>query len=490
MKKLILFLLTGFNLCLYSYAQIYSAGPNVYTCTGAVIATLVPDRELNSQELANIDYALFNPGGSHHSYGIQTSDIISAPTAHYNCHAYAWHLTEGNTNQVWINRGSDESDESNLIKYWANTGCFEEVSSESLAEKIYYYTGDHSAVKSSVSGKYESKWGQWYVLRHNPNQVPYTSPNNRRYYRKRHTISGSSAVCPGSSATFTAQNFPGNVVWTCSATLNITANGNTAVVTNNNALNTSSVSSSGFYRLPPLLPPLYLSSEGWVKAEISGTSVFAEKQLEVNNVYITDFNLPSTAPAGVLTVTAQTLYPANVNWSISPANGTIYNAISSNQVHLGFSQNGTFTVTASTTNLCGTYSLSKNIIITGSTCSGCPPPILPTPRPSDTLSVQSSELVEASFTSAYPNPVSHTLTIEINAEAVAQRQIQGNAGSGQSPVFDIRLYDSSGSLRRHTTAQGGTLALDVSNLPSGIYYLNVYCGAGNPPEVHSIIIRN
>lgn len=219
----ILLWLVGFIVYLSSHAQIplyYSSGPNISTCRNGVIATIVPNRDLNSQELDEIDYDLFNSNGYYYYLGIQTSDIISTPTTYYNCHAYAWHLTEGNNNQVWIDRGTNDS---NLGKYWdSNVGCFKEVAFESSAEKIYYYTGDHSAVKSSIAGKYESKWGSSYVIRHFPNQVPYSNPSNRRYYVYTSILSGSSNVCP-SGTTFTITNPPpvDSIVWSCGPNLAI-----------------------------------------------------------------------------------------------------------------------------------------------------------------------------------------------------------------------------------------------------------------------------
>jgi len=158
MKKIVLLSIMWFAYVLLHSQIIYTTGPNVYTCKNGVIETIKPDRELNSQELDAIDYALFNSNGQYFFLKITTSDIVSARTSYYNCHAYAWHLTEGNTNKVWINQYAQNGG-NNLSKYWdPNVGCFAETS-EALAEKIFYPSGDHSAVKSSVSGKYESKWG-------------------------------------------------------------------------------------------------------------------------------------------------------------------------------------------------------------------------------------------------------------------------------------------------------------------------------------------
>jgi hypothetical protein len=155
----------------------------VYTCKGGSIVARVlnANSDLSAPQKAAARSALLDPNNADFGYlGIQASDILSEATYSYNCHAYAWHLTEGNSNKVWINAGTNAS---NLSTYWSNSyGCFV-ACTESDAEKIHYYTGDHSAVKSSVAGKYESKWGDFPVVRHSSTQVPYTSPGNRRYYR-------------------------------------------------------------------------------------------------------------------------------------------------------------------------------------------------------------------------------------------------------------------------------------------------------------------
>jgi len=193
MKKAILLIGLSFILCGSLYSQpTYTTGPDVYTCKNGAVATIKPNRELNSFELADVEYALFNPSGSYYSLGLTTSDIVAAPSSYYNCHAYAWHLTEGNSNKVWINAGTNAS---NLSTYWSsNYGCFVEVS-EFHAQKIHYYYGDHSAVKSSVQGKYESKWGQMYVIRHSPGQVPPSYKSSYCTYYAKPYITGPFQFC-------------------------------------------------------------------------------------------------------------------------------------------------------------------------------------------------------------------------------------------------------------------------------------------------------
>ncbi|MDR1370257.1 MAG: hypothetical protein LBJ72_09070 [Dysgonamonadaceae bacterium] len=223
--------------CFCIYANVlYSI--DVYTCRNGVVNAL-ERAEFTAADIAYYNAALIS---EYASIGITSSDIIANSSNMYNCHAYAWHLTEGNTNKVWIinalpQPGSDGCCISthNIDIYWDNTyGCFIETSSEAVAEKIHYYCGDHSAVKSSVSGKYESKWGKLPVVRHSPNQVPYTSPESRRYYIRRFSISGPASICPGSTATFTVSNPPANYTWNCSTGYTLVSqSGNTATFSAN-----------------------------------------------------------------------------------------------------------------------------------------------------------------------------------------------------------------------------------------------------------------
>jgi Zn-dependent metalloprotease len=99
---------------------------------------------------------------------------------------------------------------------------------------------------------------------------------------------------------------------------------------------------------------------------------------------------------------------------------------------------------------------------------------------------------------AYPNPASSILNIEIDGAAVAARLVQE---SGLSPVtggkqlrqekertFDIRLYDGQGNLLRQAKTRGGTVQWSVANLPAGIYYLHIYDGLSDKPEMRQIVV--
>ena len=86
---------------------------------------------------------------------------------------------------------------------------------------------------------------------------------------------------------------------------------------------------------------------------------------------------------------------------------------------------------------------------------------------------------------AYPNPVSDILTVDVEALVSPTSGERFN-----SPVFDVRLYDGQGNLLRQQKTKGGTVEFNVSGLTDGVYYLHVYDGAGNTPEMRQIVVEH
>jgi hypothetical protein len=133
-----------------------------------------------------------------YAFAFPNAQILAPASRTYNCHSYAWNLSEGGTQYVWMNQYKSNGTP-NIWKYWIDASYIQ-TPTEADAEKIFYYDGDHSAVKSKIfAGKYESKWGAAPLMRHNPTDVPYDYPTHRKYYKKalQPTISGPNQVCPG-----------------------------------------------------------------------------------------------------------------------------------------------------------------------------------------------------------------------------------------------------------------------------------------------------
>lgn len=105
--------------------------------------------------------------------------FISSSTYTYNCHSYAWNISDGGPN-CWINADSS----SYLFRYWTNDKyCLSPF--QSMGTKIYYYNSDHSAVKAQIAPNYLyiSKWGAGPLMRHDPTYGPYSNMGQRNYYR-------------------------------------------------------------------------------------------------------------------------------------------------------------------------------------------------------------------------------------------------------------------------------------------------------------------
>ena len=145
----------------------------VYTLYGTPVEGLIRS-ELSPNEISLTD--------SYYQNTFPNAVFLSSSSTTYNCHSYAWNMTDGGQT-CWINHNLSNNPtlNSNLKKYWSDPIGYKETT-ETNAMKIHYYNSDHSAIKSSVSGMYESKWGSAPLMRHAPTYGPYSDMQNRHYY--------------------------------------------------------------------------------------------------------------------------------------------------------------------------------------------------------------------------------------------------------------------------------------------------------------------
>ena len=160
-KFVIVFFLSLVSLC--NAQDVY-----LYTPNGSQVYAY-EEPEMSSSDIAycNTECASSYPN----------AEILATATATYNCHSYAWNLTEGGTTICHLDQFPD------LHLYW-DDGSYQQTT-EANAVKIFYYAGDHSAVKSTThAGKYESKWGAMPLVRHSPEYGPADyNMQYRKYYR-------------------------------------------------------------------------------------------------------------------------------------------------------------------------------------------------------------------------------------------------------------------------------------------------------------------
>jgi len=79
-------------------------------------------------------------------------------------------------------------------------------------------------------------------------------------------------------------------------------------------------------------------------------------------------------------------------------------------------------------------------------------------------------------TIAYPNPATNVLNVEILDEEKNQN-------------YDIRLYDSQGILLRQKSTKGRKVEFNVDDLVNGIFYLHIYDGVNENPEIQQVLIE-
>lgn len=411
----------------------YSQSTTVYTCKGGAVAAYLYPEFSQQQITAANNYTM-----STYSYlGITFVDNSSAQ---YNCHAYAWHLREGNTNKVWINNVSLQAH--NIDKYWTD-GCFIQVCNEADADKAHYYSGDHSAVKSTTNpGYYESKWGQLALVRHLRTSVPYDI-STINYYASTKISGDASTLCSG-TRTFSVKNISG-------ATYSWTKSSNLSVVGSSNSYQYS-VQRNG-------------SSNGaaWVEVQISTSCSPTSSTQRINfgvgatpspSVYA-DWDNPLKIIAGADPVTGATSYKwyvnngyvkstTNPNTSL-PYNGDCYTSV---------------TVGVEVVTACGTSGKANTNIGTA---------------PCD------------NFYSIVPNPAQDMITITTGD----QRSMAAKAGASSSPansIAQIKIYNSNGIVLKSVqyNETGKQVQMNVADIPEGLYFIEV--SNGNNKQTKKLVI--
>ena len=317
-------------------------------------------------------------------------------------------------------------------------GSYTQVASETYPGKVYWGSGDHSAVTTSQSGVFISKWNEYPLMRHAKNYSPYGS-SNLKYYKSSLTYSVSSTLlCGGNTATVTANYMPPDGSWVCSNNLTIiSTSGNTVTVQASSYYD--GLTWIGIKQYGEVLK----KAEIWVGASngsingpdyVSGNASFCAEYHELSN-------------------------PNYIYWMLFGGSGSVYGA-NYNCSTINFNEHGTYTVVLQVSNACGNIYTQKDVY---SSYKGSP-----------------------SSPFAYPNPVNDILTVDI--EAYAQQFVSGDQRI--SPAFDIRLYDSYGIMVRQATSKGSNVEFHVSNLPNGIYFLHINDDINNKPEKQIIVVQH
>jgi hypothetical protein len=268
------------------------------------------------------------------------------------------------------------------------------------------------------------------------------------------TLTGPALVCTFSNSVYTLNNLPANatVSWSSGNRLNITPGP---------ANNQVTVSAAN-----------YSFGSSWIQANINGTTItkniiasYPDPYNDLGSIALeAEYDHLIGVPAW------PTEYGINSyvwDWAV-PCTGGVFSGWYEYVSVYFWEYNTNYTLYAYAINHCGTSpeaTYVQNIYVT-------PPAWM-------------------YLSSIYPNPASNILNIEIGAQAQsAAPAITADTQLKQDKTFDLRLYDGQGNLLHNAKAKGGTVQFNVASLPNGIYYLHIYDGASQKPEIRQIVVEH
>lgn len=415
-------------------------------------------------EASSPDLALWESQGANWVKAHGNGQVIktSNATQTYNCHSFAWNMSEGG-NTMWINLYNYQNEvsysptnpsitppgPSNISNYWTD-GSYIEVS-ESQATKVWFgscwiWNGtlgrwqnncDHSAIRLSTD-LYESKWGAWPRYRHPVDKCPYNI-NNRRYFKFSLTISGSSQICD--EATYTIENFdelpPG-------ATVQWSANNDNLILVSAQS-NTATFKKNG-------------NGESIIQNDIIiGTTNLTLQHFVWSGVPPIPIDIVGPGNFDRLAPNTQYHFTVVTNNS-SPDDYIEWNVKRGNIVY----GQGSKSVSVVTDNITGIGSFSISAKVRNSCGWG--------------LSYKKAGLIDGGLGpfSLYPNPTTDIVTVELEEEQPVEAgfSTQRTAMASSTGSYEIQLWSASAMLRQYTTDQP-VYQMSLNGLPAGIYFVRV-----------------
>ena len=367
-------------------------------------------------ELTTSEIAFYN---SQATSQFPNAVLLGNSSGKYNCHAFAWYMTPcPSCPPYWMNTPGDDV-------YWNDCSYLETTAS--AGRKISYVGTDHSAIKSSVSGKFESKWGMGPKMRHDPYDTPYDDVTSLKYY-VRPVVSGPSLVC--SSGSFALNDLPSGYTATWSVSPTYLFTGTTSGTGIYAAINANVSSAAGkaviSYSVNTSCGIVNYSKDIWVGKPlpiIAGPSDFP-------------FNTSQNFYADGL----DNANPSNFNWSVFPSGFEWIGGQGSSGVSISIGSTGSHSIQVSVTNPCGTIGTELAVYVGDG----------------------------ASMLVIYPNPVSDVLTISEKSSLFAF--------APDSREYDADLFNSAGEKLLSTKSSGGKVQMDVSKLENGFYYVHIRYG--------------
>lgn len=445
MKKIIISGVLLLFISIYAYNQTYSSVVIYTPSNKAVNAFSLTSGDLTAQQKTDSRYFWLNCYSNRITY-------IDEATYQYNCHGYAWNVSSGGA-KVWI-----ESPEQK--KYWqcggSECGGYVEVSAAdatkvSFGGPCYGYKTtcagtsysdwcDHSAITTSTSGTFRSKWGPAPAFQHAIADCPYTSSD--LHYYALPVISGDGLLCYTSSHTYSVQDCVG-VTYSWSTSSHLQING----------------SSTG--RTVSVSPTSSSNMAEWIKVEITITA-YNETVETTKTVWVGAPAVSITGPDEGCTYTSHTFraQPTNYlsnptsysSWGIDPNDGYISTSGAGEYAYITFYNEYSvagYDVEVKGTNTCGTGSFGYGNIW----------------------------IYDCYYYAITPNPASDIVTInKVKASEDTDGKTILTKSDDENTTCDIQIIDYYGSLHLQTKKSGNSFTLPVSNLKDGTYFVKITNG--------------
>ena len=397
---------------------------DIYTPNGSPVVTfLMCESSIEKRKSLDQYYAQHYP----HAVQIKTYDNCSS-TRKFNCHGYAWLRVEQNIDR-WIGTGWP-NDIVDPEKIYITDGSYTEVSQETYPGKVFWASGDHTAITTEQQGIFISKWNEWPLMKHAWNYSPFGS-NNLKYYQKASpspSISGPSSVCD--QATYTVENLPqgATVQWSVSNNnVTLTSGQGTHTATFTKFRNGMEIIHADILfnniRIALLTKETYFGAP-------SISNIIGEQRVPTGQYASYRAVISNNAPI-----------PSSYQWILNPLNGNSLYGNGTESIDIAFYNPGSYQLVCRATNECGVgdyYTMGIGVY--------------------DNL-----------YLTLSPNPATDEVTLQLTET----NEVSGlSVLSTDRSAYEIQIWSGMRMLRSFRTNEP-TFQISMAGLPAGLYFVRV-----------------
>ena len=397
---------------------------DIYTPNGSPVVTfLMCESSIEKRKSLDQYYAQRYPN----AVQIKTYDNCSS-TRKFNCHGYAWLRVEQNIDR-WIGTGWP-NDIVDPEKIYITDGSYTEVSQETYPGKVFWASGDHTAITTEQQGIFISKWNEWPLMKHAWNYSPFGS-NNLKYYQKASpspSISGPSSVCD--QATYTVENLPQG------ATVQWSVSNNNVTLTSGQGTHTATFTK--FRNGMEIIHAEILFNNIRI-ALLTKETYFGAPS--ISNI-IGEQRVPTGQYASYRAVISNNApIPSSYQWILNPLNGNSLYGNGTESIDIAFYNPGSYQLVCRATNECGVgdyYTMGIGVY--------------------DNL-----------YLTLSPNPATDEVTLQLTET----NEVSGLSvlSTDRSP-YEIQLWSGMTMLRSFRTNEP-TFQIPMAGLPAGLYFVRV-----------------